>query len=251
MKIRFDGKTALITGGSRGIGKAIAMAFAEAGANVVITARKAEQLEAAAQEIGTECFWLASNVGAEESAEEVVDATIKQFGGIDILVNNAATNPYVGHLIEADLPRWNKTIQVNLTAPLLWTQAAWKAGMKDKGGVVLNVASVGGLATSSELAVYNVTKAALIHTTKQLAAELAPGVRVNAVAPALIKTDFARLLWEGERGEKAANTYPLKRLGEVEDIANAAMYLCSDAAGWVTGQTLVLDGGATIDFLGI
>ncbi len=251
MELRLDGKTALVTGGSRGIGKAIAMAFAEAGANVVITARKAEQLEAAASEIGNECFWMPSNVGDAESATEVVRATIKQFGGIDVLVNNAATNPYVGPMIEADLPRWNKTIQVNLTAPLVWTQAAWNAGMKEKGGVVLNIASVGGLATSSELAVYNMTKAALIHTTKQLAAELAPGVRVNAVAPALIKTDFARLLWEGERGEKAAKAYPLKRLGEVEDIANAAMYLCSDAAGWVTGQTLVLDGGATIDFLGI
>ncbi len=251
MEIRLDGKTALITGGSRGIGKAIATAFADAGANVMITARKAEQLEAAASEIGQGCSWMVSNVGDPESATEVVASTVRQFGRIDILVNNAATNPYVGPMIKADLARWDKTIQVNLTAPVLWTQAAWNAGMKDAGGAVLNISSVGGLATSSELSVYNMTKAALIHTTKQLAAELAPGVRVNAVAPALIKTDFARLLWEGERGEKAAEGYPLKRLGEVEDIANAAMYLCSEASSWVTGQTLVLDGGATIDFLGI
>jgi NAD(P)-dependent dehydrogenase (short-subunit alcohol dehydrogenase family) len=249
METRLDGRTALVTGGSRGIGKAIAAAFAAAGANVMITSRKAEQLEAAAGEIGGACAWMAGNVGAPESAEAVVAATVEQFGGVDILVNNAATNPYVGPMIEVDLGRWDKTIQVNLTAPLLWTQAVWNACMKERGGAVLNVASVGGLGTSGELAVYNMTKAALIHTTKQLAAELAPNVRVNAVAPGLIKTDFARLLWEGDRGEQAAHAYPLKRLGEVDDIANAAMYLCSDASGWVTGQTIVIAGGATVKYM--
>ncbi len=249
MEIRLDGRTALVTGGSRGIGKAIAAAFVEAGANVMITSRKAEQLEAAAAEIGEGCEWVPSNVGEPESAEAVVAATAKQFGSVDILVNNAATNPYVGPMIEADVARWNKTIQVNLTAPLLWTQAVWNASMKERGGAVLNVASVGGLGTSGELAVYNLTKAALIHTTKQLAAELAPNVRVNAVAPGLIKTDFARLLWEGERGEQAADSYPLKRLGEVGDIANAAMFLCSDASGWITGQTIVVAGGATVKYM--
>jgi NAD(P)-dependent dehydrogenase (short-subunit alcohol dehydrogenase family) len=215
----------------------------------MITSRKAEQLEAAAAEIGEGCEWVPSNVGEPESAEAVVAATAKQFGSVDILVNNAATNPYVGPMIEADVARWNKTIQVNLTAPLLWTQAVWNASMKERGGAVLNVASVGGLGTSGELAVYNLTKAALIHTTKQLAAELAPNVRVNAVAPGLIKTDFARLLWEGERGEQAADSYPLKRLGEVGDIANAAMFLCSDASGWITGQTIVVAGGATVKYM--
>jgi len=249
MEIRLDGKTAIVTGGSRGIGKAIATAIVNAGANVMITSRKAEQLEAAAGEIGGVCVWMPSNVGEPDSAEAVVAATVEQFGSVDILVNNAATNPYVGPMIGADLGRWNKTIQVNLTAPLMWTQAAWNGAMKEKGGTVLNVASVGGLGTSGELAVYNMTKSALIHTTKQLAAELAPTVRVNAVAPGLIKTDFARLLWEGERGERTARQYPLERLGEVEDISNAAMYLCSEASGWVTGQTLVLDGGGTIKYM--
>ncbi len=249
MEIRLDGKTAIVTGGSRGIGKAIATAFSNAGANVMITSRKAEQLEEAAGEIGGACVWMPGNVGEPESAEAVVASTVEQFGGVDILVNNAATNPYVGPMIEADLGRWNKTIQVNLTAPVLWAQAAWNASMKENGGAILNVASVGGLGTSAELAVYNMTKSALIHTTKQLAAELAPRVRVNAVAPGLIKTDFARLLWEGERGEQAAKAYPLKRLGEVEDISNAAMYLCSEASGWVTGQTIVLDGGATSNYM--
>ncbi len=248
MELSLTGKTALVTGGSRGIGKAIAGAFAGAGAQVMITSRKADQLEAAASEIGDGCAWVAANVGDSEAPPHVVAQTVERFGSIDILVNNAATNPYVGPLIEADLPRWNKTVQVNLTAPILWTQAAWNAGMQRNGGVVLNVASVGGLTTSETLAVYNVTKAALIHATRQLAAELAPGVRVNAVAPGLIKTDFARMLWEGERGDTVARQYPLARLGEVEDIANAALYLCSSASGWVTGQTLVLDGGGLIAF---
>lgn len=248
MELSLTGKTALVTGGSRGIGKAIAAAFAGAGAQVMITSRKADRLEAAAAEIGDGCAWVAANVGDPEAPPHVVGETVERFGSIDILVNNAATNPYVGPLIEADLPRWNKTVQVNLTAPILWTQAAWRAGMQRKGGVVLNVASVGGLTTSEALAVYNVTKAALIHATRQLAAELAPGVRVNAVAPGLIKTDFARMLWEGERGDAVARQYPLERLGEVEDIANAALYLCSGASGWVTGQTLVLDGGGLIAF---
>ena len=248
MDIRLDGKTALVTGGSRGIGKAIATEFAASGAKVMITSRKADACEAAADEIGADCVWEAGNIGNVDDAERIIDACIERLGGVDILVNNAATNPYAGPTIDVDLPRWQKTIDVNLTAPLVWTQLAWQKYMKEAGGNVVNVSSVGGFLTNEAIGVYDVTKAALIHLTKQLAPELAPKVRVNALCPGLIKTDFARYLWEGERGEAVARTYPLERLGEVEDIAAAAMYLASDASGWVTGQTIILDGGGMVAF---
>ncbi len=238
-----------MTGGSRGIGKAIAGAFVEAGAQVMITSRKADACRAAAAEIGDGCAWAAGHVGRAEDAERVIDATLERFAGLHILVNNAATNPYAGPLIDADLPRWQKTLDVNLTAPLLWTQLAWRRALQRGGGSVINIASVGGFGTSPILGSYDVTKAALMHVTKQLAAELAPGVRVNAIAPGLIKTDFARALWDDGRGEKVAEAYPLKRLGEPEDVAEAALHLADDAtSGWVTGQTLVLDGGGLVAF---
>ncbi len=250
MDIRLDGKTALVTGGSRGIGKAIAAEFVASGAKVMITSRKAEACEQAAAEIGGGCTWTAGNVGNPEDAERVIDACIAKLGGVDILVNNAATNPYAGPTIDVDLARWEKTLQVNLTAALVWTQQAWNKHMKANGGAVINISSVGGLTTNKALGVYDVTKAALIHLTKQLAPELAPGVRVNAICPGLIKTDFARLLWEGERGEDVAKAYPLERLGEVADIAGAAVYLAADSGSWITGQTLVLDGGGLVAFRG-
>ncbi len=249
MNLRLDGKVALVTGGSRGIGKGIARAFAEAGAQVMITSRKAESCEETAKEIGPTVAWEAGNIGKPEDAERVIGATLARFGRLDVLVNNAATNPYAGPTIDVDLPRWEKTLQVNLTAPLFWTQLAWQRFMKQHGGAVVNISSVGGLATNAILGVYDVSKAALIHLTKQLAAELGPRVRVNAIAPGLIKTDFAKVLWEQGRGDQVAQVYPLKRLGEPEDVAAAALYLASDAAsGWVTGHTIVLDGGGLIAF---
>ena len=248
MELSLEGKVALVTGGSRGIGKAIATTYANAGAKVMIVSRKAETLEAAAAEIGNGCQWLSANTGDDESAEAAVKATIDAFGAVDILVNNAATNPYAGPMIDVDMPRWDKTLSVNLTAPLLWTQAAWNAHMKEHGGVVINISSVGGLSTSPVLGVYDLTKSALIHMTQQLGAELGPKVRVNAICPGLIKTDFARMLWEGEAGEQVAQMYPLKRLGEVEDIAGAALYLAADTGSWITGQHIVLDGGGLVRF---
>jgi NAD(P)-dependent dehydrogenase (short-subunit alcohol dehydrogenase family) len=246
MDLRLETKTAIVTGGSRGIGKAIAKAYAEAGAKVMITSRKAEVCEAAAEEIGHGVLWRAGNVGDPESAEAVVAATIEEFGGVDVLVNNAATNPYAGPMIDVDLGRWDKTFQVNVTAPLVWTQLCWNLWMKEHGGSVINVSSVGALGTSPALGVYSTTKAALIHMTEELAAELAPQVRVNALAPGLVKTDFARALWDGGRGDEVARAYPLKRLGEVDDIAGAALYLASDMSSFMTGRTLVLDGGGLI-----
>ncbi len=248
MEIRLDGKTALVTGGSRGIGLAIASAYAEAGAKVMIASRKADALERAAAEIGNGCGWVVANTGDPEAADAAVAATIERFGSLDVLVNNAAANPYAGPTIDVDLGRWDKTLLVNLTAPLVWTQLAWRHWMQHHGGAVINISSVGALKTSEQLGVYGITKAALLHMTEQLAAELGPGVRVNAICPGLIKTDFARALWEGERGLEVAQGYPLKRLGEPDDIAGAALYLAADTGSWITGQQLVLDGGGLVGF---
>lgn len=241
-----DGKAAIVTGGSKGIGKGVAKAFADAGAHVVITARKPEVLEAAAAELGPNVSWSAGHVGRPEDGERVVATCIERYGRCDVLVNNAATNPYAGPLIDAPLSAWDKTVEVNLRGPLAWSQHAWHMWMKDHAGCsIINMASVGGFRTSTDLGLYAVLKAGLIHMTKQLAYELAPNVRVNAIAPAVIRTDFARILWEGDRGPRTARTYPLQRLGEPEDIGEAAVYLAAGAS-WMTGQTLVLDGGALV-----
>ena len=249
---RLEGKVALVTGGSRGIGKGIAKLFAGEGAKVMITSRKAESCEETAKEIGGNVDFEPGHIGKQEDMERVIGATSDRLGGLDILVNNAATNPYAGPMIDVDRARWDKTLEINMTAPMFWTQAVWQAGMNDTGGAIVNISSVGGFGTNPILGVYDVTKAALIHMTKQLAAELGPKTRVNALAPGLIKTDFARVLWEGERGDEVAKAYPLKRLGEPADIAEAALYFADDnASGWVTGQTLILDGGGTIGFRGV
>lgn len=246
MDLRLDGKKALITGGSRGIGKAIATAFIESGAEVMITSRGAEACEETSNEIG--CIWEAGHVGKPEDADRVTDAAMERLGGIDILVNNAGTGPYNGPTIDCDLPRWNKTFEVNLTAPLVWSQMCWNKYMKENGGNIINISSVGGFTTSRDIGVYDISKSALIHLTKQLGAELAPKVRVNALCPGLIKTDLARFLWDGPKGEEVAQSYPMKRLGEVEDIAAAACFLASEQSSWIAGQAWVLDGGGLVKF---
>ncbi len=245
MELTLDGKVALVTGGSRGIGRAIAAAFAEAGAQVMISSRKAEDLKATAEELGARVAWHPANAGDADAAEECVAMTIERLGGLDILVNNAATNPYMGPVIDSDTPRWDKTFQVNLRGPLNWAQAAWRARLSQHGGAVINIASIGGLKPGGPIGVYDTTKAALVHLTAHLATEMSPGVRVNGIAPGLVKTDFARVLVEGVGDAVAART-PLKRLGEPEDIASAALFLASDASSWITGQTLVVDGGALL-----
>ena len=246
MEVRLDGKVALVTGGSRGIGRAIATRFAQSGAHVMLSSRKPEALaEAAASMSGLagEVAWHAANVGGPDGARQCVEATVERFGSLDVLVHNAATNPYFGPLMEIDAARMEKTVQVNQEAALVWTQCAWRASMAERGGAVVNLSSVGGFSVERGIGWYNVTKAALAHLTRQLAYELGPGVRVNALAPGLVRTDFARALWE-RGGDAVAARLPLKRLGEPDDIAKAALFVASDAASWMTGHVLVVDGGA-------
>jgi NAD(P)-dependent dehydrogenase (short-subunit alcohol dehydrogenase family) len=246
MELSLTDKTALVTGGSRGIGLGIAARYLEAGANVMISSRTPEDLEAAAAGLvragasSDRVAWTAAHVGHPQDAPRCVAETVARFGGIDILVNNAGTNPYYGPLIDIDLVRAQKTFEVNQLSVLVWTAAAVKAGLR---GSVINVASVGGLEVEPGIGWYNVTKAAVINTTHQLAFELAPDIRVNAIAPGLVKTKLAAALWEGEREERVAAHIPLRRLGDPDDIAKAALFLASDAASWITGTVLVIDGG--------
>lgn len=242
------GKVALVTGGTRGIGRGIAETLAAAGADVCVVARKAEELSetvAALEALGIKASSFQGSVGTPEVADDAVAHCVAYFGACDILINNAATNPQFGALIEAEPSAIQKTWQVNIEGPLYLAQAAWRHWMKDNGGVIVNVASVGGIRPSPFIGAYNVSKAALIHLTKQLAMEMAPGVRVNGVAPALVKTDFARALWEPDE-ERANSMHPVGRMGLPEDIAGAVLFLVSQAGAWVTGQTYVLDGGATL-----
>ena len=188
--------------------------------------------------------WEAAHVARQEDAQRAIDVCLDRYGRADILVNNAGTNPYFGPMLEIDEVRMTKTYEINQASILHWCRAAWTSWMAEHGGSILNIASIGGLGPEPGIGWYNVTKAAVIHTTSQLAFELAPGVRVNAIAPGLVKTDLARALWE-EHEEQIAAKLPLRRLGESDDIATGALFLLSDAASWITGQTLVIDGGTT------
>jgi len=244
MEISLEGKVALVTGASRGIGKAIAKSYVEAGAKVMLMSRKEDVLRSAADEIGGDTAIFAGNAGDIETAQACVAATIKKFGQIDIFVNNAATNPYAGPTLGIDPARYDKTFQVNLRGPLFWCQAVWEAWMIDHPGVIINIASVGGLRAEGNLGVYNLTKAALIHLTKQLAGELGL-TRVVGIAPGLVQTDFAQMLVDNI-GDALANRLPTKRLGVPQDIANLATFLASDLASWMTGETYLIDGGAGV-----
>jgi len=253
MELRLDGKTALVTGGSAGIGKGIAKAFADAGANVMITSRKADKCEAAVADLAAtasgEVSYVAAHIGHLDQAERVMGETIERFGSLDILVNNAATNPWAGPMVDCDIPRLDKTYEVNLRAPLQWTQIARQMWMGEHGGSVINIASVGGHHTSEALGVYCMFKDALMHMTRQLAAELGPKMRVNCIAPGLIRTDFARVLWDGPRGQMIADQLPMKRLGEPSDIGEAALFL-SAAGSWMTGHVMDIDGGECVKISG-
>jgi NAD(P)-dependent dehydrogenase (short-subunit alcohol dehydrogenase family) len=243
---RLAGKVAVVTGASRGIGLAIASRLVAEGARVCMTARTPELLEAAASTLDPDC--VLTIVGKVEDAvvrADVLARVAERFGRLDILVNNAAISPAYGQLIDLDLDAARKIIDVNVLSALGWTQAVWHdpaLGFREHGGNVINISSVTGDVPSPGIGMYGVSKAALAHLTRTLAAELGPEVRVNAVAPAVVKTQFARVLYEGKEDEVASH-YPLKRLGTPEDIASAVAFLASADASWITGQVVTLDGG--------
>jgi NAD(P)-dependent dehydrogenase (short-subunit alcohol dehydrogenase family) len=245
-------RTVVVTGASRGIGKATALAFAAQGCNVVLTSRKQDALDEVAAEItaahpDSGVLAIAAHAAEADQAQRCVDTAVATFGRIDVLVNNAGTNPYFGPLVDLDEVRAEKTARLNQYGPVLWSGLVWKASMAEHGGAIVNVASVGGLLTEPGIGYYNSTKAALIHLTRQLAAEMAPGVRVNGVAPGVVRTHLAKALWENYETQ-LAESLPLGRIGEPDDIADVITFLGSPASRWMTGQTLVVDGGAQTRF---
>jgi 3-oxoacyl-[acyl-carrier protein] reductase len=246
--LRLDGRAVLVTGGTRGIGRAIAEACAAAGADVCVVARKPAELaetEAAIGARGHDVVTVQGSVGDPEIAETAVATMMERFGRCDAVVNNAAINPVFAPLMDADLGAVAKVFDANIVGPLRFVRAAWQAYLREHGGVVLNVVSVGGMRPGPFIGAYNVSKAALTHLTRQLAQELAPAVRVNAIAPGLVKTDMARALWEPNE-DAMARAHALGRLGVPDDIASGALFLLSDAASWLTGEVLVVDGGAGV-----
>jgi NAD(P)-dependent dehydrogenase (short-subunit alcohol dehydrogenase family) len=247
-RFRLDGRVALVTGASRGIGSAIAEALAEQGAQVVLSSRKQADLDVEAERINARfperTVAIAAHAGKTEDLQHLVDGVMSRFSRIDILVNNAATNPYFGPVLSADLGAWDKTFEVNLRGVFQLTKLVYDASMEKSGGAVVNVASIGGLRPGFGLGVYNITKAGVIMLTRQLARELGGKVRVNAVAPGLVKTRFAEALWGNEAIlERVLASNPMGRIGMPDEIAGAVAFLASDAASYINGEVLVIDGG--------
>jgi NAD(P)-dependent dehydrogenase (short-subunit alcohol dehydrogenase family) len=244
-----DGTVAIVTGASRGIGLGIAGRLVAEGARVVITARKPEALASAVEQLGGEskAVAVAGNAADEAHQDEAIRTAHERFGRLDHLVNNTGINPVYGPMLDAPLDAARKIMDTNVIAAFSWVQKAVAAGLGADGrpGAVVNVASIAGLGATGTIGWYAVSKAALIHLTVELGYQLGPDIRVNAVAPAIVKTQFAQALYEG-REEKVAARYPMKRLGAPEDIAGAVSFLLSDDARWMTGQTLVVDGGVTL-----
>jgi len=230
-------KTVLITGGSRGIGLASALRFSKEGWNVYITSRKEENLQAVLND-HPELKGFVAKADDLAAASATCKAIVDETGSLDVLINNAGTNPSAGSILEVELSAIQKTWDVNLMGPLMWSREAVKVGIKDS---ILNVCSVGGIKPSHFMGAYNVSKAGLIYMTKQLAMELAPEIRVNGIAPAVVKTKLSEMLWADE--ETSSNLHALKRLGEPEDISNLIYFLSSDEASWITGEVVTIDGG--------
>jgi 3-oxoacyl-[acyl-carrier protein] reductase len=238
-----SGRAAIVTGASRGIGYGIAQALVARGDRVCITGRNEGALQEAVEKLGSDRVIGVAGKAHDEAHQAVaVERTMEAFGRVDYLANNAGTNPVYGPLTELDLGVARKVYETNVISALGFAQQTWKAWQQENGGAILNITSIAGVAPSPLIAAYGMSKAAMVNLTVQLAAEMAPGVRVNAIAPAVVKTKFAAALYEG-REEEAAAGYPLGRLGVPEDIGGAAAFLLSDQAGWITGQNLLIDGG--------
>ncbi|MSQ89014.1 MAG: SDR family oxidoreductase [Betaproteobacteria bacterium] len=246
-----SGKVALITGSTRGIGKSIAEELARAGAKVVVSSRKIEACEAVRAEFEQQGFAVLAqpcNISRKEELKALVDSTLAKWGRVDIVVANAAANPYYGPLTEIPDEAFDKVFLNNVKS-VLWLAALTIPGMAERGGgSFITVGSIGGIIANTVIGAYGISKAADHHLVRNLAAEWGPkNVRVNAIAPGLIQTDFAKALWQDEkrRAEREAAT-PLRRLGVPADIGGIAVFLASDAAAFITGQTIVADGGVTI-----
>jgi 3-oxoacyl-[acyl-carrier protein] reductase len=238
-----SGKVALVTGASRGIGYGVAEALVARGDRVCITGRGEDALKEAVERLGADrVIAVAGKAHDEEHQAAAVERTMAAFGRIDFLVNNAGTNPVFGPIADLDLNVARKVFETNVVSALGFAQRTWHAWQKDNGGAIVNIASVAGLSASPFIGAYGISKAAMINLTVQLAHEYAPRVRVNAIAPAVVKTRFAQALYEG-REEEAAAAYPLARLGVPSDIGGTAAFLTSEQSDWITGQTLVVDGG--------
>ncbi|MDZ5620922.1 SDR family oxidoreductase [Nocardioides sp. HM23] len=244
---RFEGKTAIVTGASRGIGLGIAERLVADGARVVITARNQETLDEAAARLGGAevALPVAGKTDDTEHQADTVRRALETFGSVDFLVNNTGINPSYGPLLDVDPGAARKIVEVNCLAALAWVRQVHGAWMGEHGGSVVNVSSVAGLRPPSNIAFYGASKAMLTYLTQTLAVELGPDIRVNAVAPAVVKTRLATALYEGRENEVAA-AYPLKRLGEPEDVAGPVAFLLSEDAAWITGALLVIDGGLSL-----
>ena len=247
---RFQDRVALVTGASRGIGLAVAERLVAEGARVVITARREEALAEAVERLGADRVRGVAGPADDPAARETAFAAAEEaFGPVDLLVNNAGVNPAYGPALDIDEAVVRKLFEVNVLGAFAYAREAVRRGMAERGGAIVNIASIAGIGASPNIGFYGVSKAALISLTTQLAHELAPRVRVNAVAPAVVKTRFARALYEGREAQAAA-AYPLGRLGEPEDVAGPVAFLLSDDAAWVTGQTIVIDGGGSLPMPG-
>ncbi|NMN98358.1 SDR family oxidoreductase [Antrihabitans stalactiti] len=251
MSKRFEGKTAIVTGASRGIGLAIAERLVADGARVVITARKKEALDDAVAHLGGPDVALAVAGRADDADHQadVVRQAIESFGSIDFLVNNTGINPVYGPLVDLDLSAARKIVEVNCIAAVSWVQQVHKAWMKEHGGVIVNVSSLSSIRTAPGIGFYGASKAMLNSLTELMAVELGPDIRINGVAPAVVKTRFATKLYEGREDEVTA-AYPLGRLGVPEDIGGVVAFLLSDDAAWLTGQTVIVDGGVSLSAAG-
>lgn len=248
------GKVAIVTGASRGIGQSIAEEFAKAGAKVVISSRKQDSLDTVADKInadGGEAIGIAAHNGKKEALYALVEKTVEHYGTVDIVINNAATNPHFGTVLDAEDSYWQKTIEVNLMGNVWLSQAVVKVMQENGGGKIVNIASITGLNPGQFQGIYSVTKAAVISLTKTLAMELgSDNIQVNAIAPGLVQTKFAKALWDNEQlMEQVLAQTPAGRIGQPVEIAGLALFLASPASDFTTGAVFVADGGITLGSL--